>query len=166
MPKKQPATEKEKTIVGAVILAVFSVFALTACTGGSDDSDTNDTTNNQANESVKETPKNEESLVDKVEVALDKLGEGYKSELASTNGGYRGDIISVEPAVGDDTVKVNVSTRFKDSGDEPDGGRNIARRIFGSICLDVPELESLYVVSSSGLESKSVYRSQIPGCKQ
>ncbi|MEX1112852.1 MAG: hypothetical protein WD603_02705 [Patescibacteria group bacterium] len=168
MPKKKPATEKEKTIIGAVILVVIFVVGTTACTGVSnDESDTNDTANNQTSEPTKEPQKNEESLVDKVEAALDKLGEGMKRELASTSpDGYQGDITSVEPAIGDDTVKVNVSTRFEDSGDGIDGGQGIARRIFSNICLDVPELGSLYVVSGSGLESKSVYRSQIPGCKQ
>lgn len=162
MSKKHPATEKQNTIVGAVVFVVIFVLGITACTGGSDnESNTDTTTNNQANESVKE------SLVDKVKTALDKFDKGFKRELASTRpGGYRGDIVSVEPAVDDDTVKVNVSTYFKDSGDGIDGGQGIARRIYSNICLDVPELESLYVVSSSGLESKSVYRYQIPGCKQ
>lgn len=129
----------------------------------------NSPNNSQSNENTQtaQEPKDEKVLANKVQNALDKLGDDMKKTLASTSpDGYQGDIVSVEPAIGDDTVKVNVSTYFKDSGDGADGGQGIARRIFSNICFDVPELDSLYVVSSSGLESKSIYRSDIPGCKQ
>jgi hypothetical protein len=102
-----------------------------------------------------------EDIADEVGKALDKLGKGMKTELASTS--YRGEIIKVNPD-GKDGVKIDVSTYFEDSGDGDDGGQGIARRIFSNICLDVPELQSLYVISGSGLESKSVYRSDIPAC--
>lgn len=105
-------------------------------------------------------------LADTVTKVLDGLGEELKGMLASTgSGGYQGEIISVEGASISGTVKINVSTYFNDSGDGPDGGQTIARKIFSNVCIAVPELESLYVISGNGLESKSVYRSQIPVCQ-
>lgn len=154
-------------IVAIVMLPIIIGIATTDTSQQSADTNNEQTAVSQDSSNDKAEPKNEKILADKVKQALDNLGEDMKRTLASTSpDGYQGDIISVEPATYDNTVKVNVSTYFKDSGDGTDGGQGIARRIFSNICFDVPELGSLYVVSSSGLESKSVYRSQIPGCKQ
>lgn len=176
MDKKQHKNKSSKKKI--IIWSIVVFFVLVAASGlFGEDTKTNNTNtqptakeNKQTKEPArkKEVKQKPKSLANKVKAALDALGEDMKDELASTSpDGYRGEIISVEPASGNDTVKVNVSTYFKGSGDEPDGGQNIARKIFGSICIDVPELNSLYVVStSSKLESKSIYRSDIPGCKQ
>lgn len=148
------STPKAVKVISFIIVGLLFVWIVSLFTGaGNDSSNSNSTTSN--------------NLAVEVTKALDALGEDMKSSLASTSpSGYQGDIISVEPAAGNDTVKVNVSTYFEDSGDGINGGQNIARKIFSNVCIDVPELGSLYVISSSRLESKSVYRSQIPGCKQ
>ena len=108
----------------------------------------------------------EKSLADKVNEQLATLDDLTKSSIASTSAsGYQGEIIGAEND-SKDTVKVNVSTYFKDTGDKNDGGKNIARNIFTMVCREVPELNSLYVVSmGSGLESRSVYRKDVPHCK-
>lgn len=153
--KQRKKLEREKPISKfskIVLLCFFTILGLITVVGISN-----------APEKPPEPPK--EPLVNQVNEAINKLGEDMRIELASTRpGGYRGDMVSVEPAIGNNSVKVNVSTYFKDSGDGIDGGQGIAHRILSNICLDVPELKSLYVVSGHGLESKSVYRSQIPLC--
>jgi hypothetical protein len=139
-------TRSEK-IIGSVVFAVVVVVVLLIIGA---------LVNGQKN-----SKEGAQSLADKVTVEVSKLDDDTKSTLAATSvGGYQGDIIAVEPH-SDDTVKVRVSTYFNESGDEKEGGKNIARNIFNTICADLPELESLYVVSdSSGLESRSVYRSE------
>ena len=106
------------------------------------------------------------SVVDKVNKVFDGMDKGFKSTLASTSvGGLQGDIVGVE-ADGDDGVVVKVSTYFTKSGDEEDGGKNIAQKIYSNICLDVPELKTLYVTSTtSGLDSRSVYQSSVSACR-
>lgn len=152
------ATPQEKkvvvivtVIIGAIIFLLIAISAI----GGNDTNTPSD-----------KPQEKKSAIAEDVKASLDKLGKDMKQELASTSpDGYQGDITGVESA-GNDSVKVKVSTYFNDSGDGVDGGQGIARRIFGMVCFDVPELKSLYVVSDTGLESKSVYRSDIPGCNQ
>lgn len=109
-------------------------------------------------------PSNE--LAEAVSQKLDSLKQEGLTDLANTSyGGYQGDVVNVEPA-GRDGVKVNISTHFTDPSDNEDGGKRIARNIYAMLCLDIPELNSLYVSStSSGLDSSSVYRSDVPACR-
>jgi hypothetical protein len=157
------------TVVVAVVILPFLIAPASTDTT-QQTADTNDDqpeVSQQQKSEDKPEPKDEKTLEDKVEEAIDNLDEDTKRILAATSSeGYQGDIIGVEPAVGSDTVKIRVSTYFDDSGDGLYGGRSIAHKIFAYICRDVPELGSLYVVGGSGLESRSVYRSQIPACKQ
>lgn len=106
-----------------------------------------------------------QALADKVNAQIEKLDDDTKSNLESTGvSSYRGTIMGAEPH-SSDTVKVRVSTQFKDAGDGQEGGKGIARVIFNMICADVPELDSLYVESTStGLQSKSAYRNE-SACK-
>lgn len=105
------------------------------------------------------------SAVSEVKTVLDSMDKDFKDTLASTSqGGYQGEIVNVK-ADGKDGVIVEVSTHFKESGMDNDGGKNIAWKIFSNVCMDSPSLKSLYVIStSSKLESRSVYRSDIPAC--
>lgn len=101
-------------------------------------------------------------LAKKTMTAIENLDTETRQTIASTGaGGMQGSILSVEPASGSGSVKVSVTTQFEESGDGQNGGRNIARNIFNAICAKVPDLESVYVVSTgSGLESRSFYRSE------
>lgn len=124
----------------------------------------------QPNEQKKTDKEKRESdhqlLVDKVQKEIDALDSETNKTMASTSqSGYQGEIVSAEKAIGEGSVKIKVTTHFNNSGREDEGGQNIAYKVFGIICHQVPELKSLYVIGSSGLESKSVYRSDIPGCK-
>lgn len=157
------------TVVVAVVMLpiIIGVAATDTTQQNTDTNNEQPQVSQQQNDEDKPEPKDEISLEDKVQEAIDNLDEDTKRILAATSSeGYQGDIIGVEPAVGKDTIKIRVSTYFDDSGDGLYGGRSIAHKMFAYICREVPELGSLYVVGSSGLESKSVYRSQIPGCKQ
>lgn len=102
-----------------------------------------------------------EELATQVKTELMKLDDTARTMLASTGvGGYQGDVVDVKPGSGSNGVLVEVSTYFTNPGNEADGGQMIARNLFNIICSDVPELNSLYVTStSSGLDSLSVYRS-------
>jgi hypothetical protein len=158
------------TVIVAVVMLPFIIAFAAIDTTTQQTANTNNEqpeVSQQQKNDDKPKPKNEKSLEDKVQEALDELGEETKSSLASTSdGGYQGDIIGVESGAGSDTVKVRVSTYFEDSGDENEGGKNIARKIFNMVCMEVPELNSLYVVSdSTGLESRSMYRSDVSFCK-
>lgn len=118
-------------------------------------------TDSQESKQVKEV-----SVLDKVNKVLDGFDDEMRTWLASTSvGGYQGSIIGVE-ADGDDGVIVKVSTNFSEPGYDDDGGQNIAFKIYSTICTDVPELNNLYATSTtSGLDSRSIYRSDIPACK-
>lgn len=94
-------------------------------------------------------------LAKKVESSLNKVDEETRGYLAGTDG-YSGTIESIQPAIGDGTVKITVSTNFE----KPEDGKVIARNIFNTICADVPDLNSIYVIGSNGLESSSIYRSE------
>jgi hypothetical protein len=137
-------TPREKK-VGMIIIGVLSVLLLLIL--GSIVASINDGNKRAA------------VLAQKVQNALDGLSADTKKSLSSTSAaGYQGEIVSVDPD-SSNSVKVNVSTYFKEPGDEKDGGKNIAENIFYMICSDIPELQSLYVSSSSsGLDSRSVYR--------
>lgn len=150
-------------ITGIVILAIIGVLIIMSIPSGGGESNTS-AEDTQANNMDAATDEN--ALVDKVDAELNKLDEDTRSSLASTSvGGYQGNITSIEPA-GKDTVIVKVSTYFNEPGNENDGGKNIASKLFNMVCMEVPELNSLYVISdSSGLESHSVYRSDVPFCR-
>jgi hypothetical protein len=165
MGRKQKSGNQQGFIV-PLILIIIVLIIIGAVFGGDDKGNSKDTSKPSNEDTSKtEEKKDERVLAKKVQKALDKLGKDMKTTLAATSpGGYQGDIIGVKP-YGSDGVKVELSTYFEDSGDGIDGGQGIARRIFTNICLDVPELNSLYVVSGSGLDSKSVYRSDFPFCK-
>lgn len=150
---KSTRTNKKKTskkaMVFAVLILMGIVIFVTAAIQGKSISDSGKETTNSSN------------LTDEVRSNLDKLGEDTKKSLASTSDtGYQGDITGVEKGISDGEIKVSVSTYFNESGDEKDGGKNIARRIFNAICFDVPGLNSLYVIGGTGLESESIYRSE------
>lgn len=160
---------REKDLkIALIIFGIFILFGLiiSFITPVNENETVKSTEEEKVSETEVNKPKDRNVLVDKVDASLNKLDKGMKDELASTSPtGYRGEIMNVESNSSDD-VRVRVSTYFKDSGDGINGGQNIARHIFAMVCMDVPELNSLYVVSnSSGLESRSVYREQIPGCK-
>lgn len=159
--KDMTKSEKVAGTIGTIVLAVILVAVLVQLTRAITNNPSDETQQNQA---ATETA-DKQSTADKVSKYLDSLGSELKSGLASTStGGYRGNIISVEQD-GEDGVKVNVSTHFTESGYENDGGQNIAQNIFNAVCADVPELNSVYVVSNAtGLESKSFYRSE-SACK-
>lgn len=103
----------------------------------------------------------------KVQAEIDKMDESTRVAFASTSAnGYQGDIMKAELADGNGNVKVTVSTYFNKAGYENDGGQNIAKKLLGIMCIQIPELKSVYVVSESTmLESRSVHRGDIPGCK-
>lgn len=147
-----------------VAIVIVAVFVGLGVMGAMLDAEPETQTDNKQVE-ARQQPKDDD-VVDEVEAALDALGEDMKSMLASTSqGGLQGEIESVE-AYGKDGVKIYVTTHFQDAGDGEDGGQTIARKILGNICLDVPELNSVYVSSTtSGLDSRSVYRSDLAGCK-
>ena len=148
-------------IVLIVIAALIGLVVFAGIMGGESNTDSN-----PAEAKVEEKPETA-SVVDKVNKALKDMGDDYKSTLASTGvGGLQGDIKSVE-AYGNDGVKVKVSTNFTDNGDGVDGGQTIAKKMLANLCIDVPELDSVYVSSTtSGLDSRSAYRSDIPACNQ
>ena len=150
---------KLKTI-GFTALGLFIALAILGAVIEGDDT-TTDTNNAQA-----ESKEADKGVVNEVEAALAKFDDDFKRTLASTSAnGQQGDIEKVE-AYGKDGVKIHVSTHFDEPGDEANGGQNIARKIMGNLCLDVPELDSVYVTStSSGLDSRSVYRNDLAGCK-
>lgn len=149
---------KALKIIGVIVLLFIIIGAFT------NESDTANNANTQ--EAGEESKEPEVNIATKVEAALGQFDDDMRQTLASTSQyGYQGDIEKVE-ADGEDGVKVHVSTHYDDSGDGEDGGKNIARKIFGAICLDVPELKTMYVTStSSGLDSRSVYRSDFPACE-
>lgn len=160
--EQEVVAQNKKTLKRAalVVVALIAFFVLVGALSGGEDT----TQSNKQNTSeVKES----DNLVDEVEAALGEFDEDMQSSMAATSiGGYQGEIVGVE-ADGDDGVIVKVSTYYSEPGEEDEGGKNIARKIFSNICLTVPELDSLYVTStSSGLDSQSVYRSETPGCKQ
>ena len=146
-----------------VLVVVGVLFVLGLILPQTDDADTQA---NEAPEETKQEEKSEVSVVDKVNKSLDQLDEDTKRGLASTSyGGYQGDIEKVE-AYGSDGVKIHVSTHYTENDDSEDGGQNIARKLMGVLCTDVSELSSVYVTStSSGLDSRSVYRDDIPACR-
>lgn len=148
---------KGAKIIAAVIVVLLVLWIASAFAGGSDANST---------EQVSRTSKENKTVLADVETALNGFDKEMQATMASTSiDGFQGEIVGVE-ADGNDGVKVKVSTNYTESGDEENGGQNIARKIFSNICLDVPELDTLYVTStSSGLDSRSVYRSDIAGCK-
>lgn len=139
--------------IGIVILAFIAAIVVLSSFGSGKTANNNKNTRKQTSKV---------SLVEQVNKSLKEFGDS--SVLAATSpGGYQGKIETVEPD-SNNGIKVKVSTYFKDPSTD---GKNIANSIFGAVCLDVPELQSVYVTStSSGLDSRSVYRSDIPGCKQ
>ena len=165
----------------AIIVSVVSLFVLLCISvvliaigvsqGGLETKNPGKTKVERKAEKKQKPEKKEESekekLVKKVKAIIDKMDEDERTFLAETSvGGYQGDILGVEQTSYDDAVKVRVSTYFSDPGDSEDGGKNIAFKIFSMVCMDIPELDSLYVVSDgSGLESRSIYRNDIPACK-
>lgn len=153
----KPEIEKKYGIIGAIVLGILILIIVISVV----------TSNNGDSAENTEKADAQASLVSKVQKEIDAMDEETRTTLSSTSqGGYQGDVVKVEPAVSDDTVKITVSTYFKDTGDEVDGGRNIAKKLFGIMCIQIPELNSVYVTSeATGLESRSVYRSQIPACK-
>lgn len=159
MSEKKQAPKTAKIIAG-IIVGLFALFILIGITS----EDTPTQTNSAETSDVE--AKEEDNVVKGVEAALAELDDETKQSLASTSaGGFQGDIEKVE-AYGDDGVKIHVSTHYTESGSEANGGQNIARKIMATICYDIPELSSVYVTStSSGLDSRSVYRSDIPACK-
>lgn len=168
--KKWSDLNKGEKVVGLIIIAVVAIFAITfliAVAGAM--SNQGDSSAPVAKEQAVETKTepNELSVVDKVNKAFADMGDDYKNTLASTGtGGLQGEIVSVEP-YSKDGIKVNISTNFRDGGDGEDGGQTIARKILVNLCFDVKELGSVYVSSTtSGLDSGSAYRSDIPACKQ
>lgn len=162
---QQKSIEESKTpkIIAAIIVALLFFWIVGAFTGSGENTETAKSNEKQSSAAVE----NESKVADNVKAALDALDEETKSYIASTStGGYQGSIEKVEP-YGDDGVKVYVTTNFIDTKDEADSGKNIAHKIMANTCIDVPELNSVYVHStSSGLDSRSVYRSDIPACKQ
>ena len=162
---KQGNWFKRHKILTAIFVVVILFLALGASESSKKDQAKTETKQEQTSSEAKVSA--DQDLASKVQASLDKLPKETKDMLASTSsGGYQGEIAGVE-AHNDDTVKISVSTYFKETGSENDGGQAIARNIFSMVCTEVPELNSLYVTSSSsGLDSKSVYRSDVPACKQ
>lgn len=152
---------KSVKVISAIIVGVVFLFILIGVSSGGDS--TSDTSNSKSSDSTQDAKKTD--VVSEVNATLESFDDEFRSTLASTGlGGYQGDIEKVE-ADGDTGVKIHVSTYYDEAGEE--GGQIIANKIFANICLDVPELSSVYVTStSSGLDSRSVYRSDIPGCNQ
>lgn len=164
MPKK---SFKEKSVLGKLLTVVtwtligfIALIVLIIIIAPKEDS-TKPSNNSSV---VQEDSKSR--AVDEVRTALDTMDDEFKGVLAATRvDGYQGEIVGVE-ADGDDNVIVKVTTHFTDPNDGEDGGKNIARKIFSNVCLDSPSLRSLYVKSTtSGYDSRSVYRGDIPGCK-
>lgn len=162
-PKQGNWFKRHKILTG-ILVGIILFLALGASESGKKNQAKTETKQEQTSSEAKVSA--DQALANKVQASLDKLPKDTKDVLASTSsGGYQGEITGVE-AHNDDTVKVNVSTYFKETGSENDGGQTIALNIFSMVCTEVPELNSLYVTSSSsGLDSKSVYRSDIPACR-
>lgn len=145
------STEKIAAIIAVLVVLVIGVAIISK----KDDFKLSTATDTQTAES-------NVSVVDGVNKSLAVMDDEFKSVMVSTGaGGLQGDIVSVEP-YGDDGIKMNISTNFTDSKDD---GKDIARKVLSNLCIDVPALKSVYVSSTaSGLDSRSVYRSDIPGC--
>lgn len=143
-----------------LLVCIASILIISALNKPNSANSTGDTSNTSQHEVPKASKSN---VADKVSAAINKLDKETKSSLASTgDGGYLGDIVGVEPAVSDDTAKVKVSTQFP----KPAAGKPIATKILAAICRDIPELDSVYVTSGTGLDSTSAYRREIPSCNQ
>lgn len=144
-------------MIGSIIMIVILVVLLCIIVFSvkRNDADRSDTSSKSFKSQAVTT------LADKVMAELSKLNDDTKVSLASTgSSGHQGDIKSVDNR-GRGEVRVNVSTYT----DNPSEGKIIARNIFNMICIDVPELNSLYVRSGNGLDSKSIYRSESGICK-
>lgn len=139
--------------IGIGLLAIIVVIILLSTLGGGKD-----------NVSKNQQKSLKPNLAKEVQKAINSYGSDT-SALASTGvGGLQGNIVGIEPD-GDNGVVVKVSTNYSDPGE--DGGKFIAHTIYSAVCMDVPELETLYVTSTtSGLDSQSVYRSDVPACKK
>lgn len=146
-------TQAQPTPVGAKIVGVIVVVIIFLTIGW---------IFNGIIKSGNEMQDNSNTAATKVQDELDSYDSDMKSSLATTSsGGHRGSIESVRAGSGDGEVIVKVSTYF----DDADEGKIIARNIFNSVCMDIPDLDSLYVTGGNGLDSYSVYRSDYPGCK-
>lgn len=123
----------------------------------------NEQKNDNVNSSTPDSSQTSEKdlLVSKVNSEIGKMDDDTKRTIASFgNDGYQGNIGTVSAGTGQGEVKINIDTFFEN----PDDGKKIARNIFNMLCVDVPELKSLYVTSSKGLDSHSIYRSE-SACK-
>lgn len=160
---KKPDSSKKPNetlqgLIGLAVLVVLAVIFVPMFFGGS-------------KENAEDTAKKEEqsqqerkALADRATKELDKLGDNVKSTIASEpDSGRQGDIVKVEP-YSDDAVKVIVSTYFENPSEE---GKQIAKNIYVNLCTVIPELDSLYVHSnSSGMDSSSIYRKDVPICNR
>lgn len=146
-------------LIGLAVIVVLAIIFLPMLFGSG-----NDDKPQESAQKVQDIKENDAALVKKATEALDKLGESVKQTIASeSDDGRQGTITGVVAGMSSDSINVKISTHFENPSEE---GRQIAKNIFVSICDAVPELDSLYVSSeASDIDSSSIYRKDIPACR-
>lgn len=155
MENNSKSKNKAALIVVAIVVAILVLLVVVAgiAAMNKDESESKVVNNTQANT---------ETIASKVKRAIDGMSKSSRDEMLVDNSGNGGELVKVEDT-SRSAVNVTVTTTFSDL----DESKDIATKIFVSICKDVPDLNSLYITSQgSGSKGLAVYRSDFPICKQ
>lgn len=155
MENNSKSKNKVALIVVAVVVAILVLLVVvTGIAGMNKDS--------SGHKSEENTQASTETVASKVKKAIDGMSEDSRDEMLVDNSGNGGELVKVEDT-SRNAVNVVITTTFSDL----DESKDIATKIFVSICKDVPDLNSLYITSQgSGSKGLAVYRSDFPICKQ